>query len=742
MSATNYIGQPVSRVDGHAKVTGEARYAGEHNLPNLAHGFVVSSHITRGRIVRFDDAAALAVPGVLAVFSHQNVSGLPSLNLSYWDLLAAPGKHFRYLQTTEINHPDQPVALVVAETFELARYAASLVQIDYEDDGPTTDLRAHLEAARLPHGGTLVFEKPKSRGDFDQGIRQADAQVEASYYQASQHHNPLEPLATTVEFRGEGQLTIYDKTQSIFSVQKYITSVFDLKFKNVRVLAPYVGGAFGVALRPQYQTFLAVLAARRLRRNVRVVLTRAQMFTVGHRAAIQQTLRLGATSTGQLTAVSHAAIQETSQFEDYTQNVVPWSGMLYTCPHVQLDYRLVPLDIYTPGDMRAPGAASGVYALECALDELSYQLGIDPVQLRLTNYTETNPASGHPFSSKALRACYAQGAAQFGWNRRNPTPRSMRHGSLLTGLGMATGVWDSSFIPTRARAQLLPNGKLTVGVGTTDIGTGTYTILAQIAAETLGLPLENVTIELGDTDLTLAFAQGGSLTAASAGTAVQQVCQAIKKDLFKLAKKLPDSPFTRVSLAEVLFADGAIQSNYSPAIRLSYAEVMRRSGQPVIKELTTAVAPALQVLKYSLNTHAAVFAEVTVDEDLGIVQVKKVVSAIAAGRILNPKTARSQILGGIVWGISQALREASVLDHRLGRYVNNNFGEYHIPVNLDIEDLEVIFVEEEDWEVNPLGVKGLGEIGIVGVAAAVANAIYHATGKRIRDLPITLEKLL
>jgi xanthine dehydrogenase YagR molybdenum-binding subunit len=605
----------------------------------------------------------------------------------------------------------------------------------------TTDLKEGRAGAYTPPPRELIPPVPKPRGQAEQAFANAAVQVDAEYLVPVEHHNPMEPFATTVVRDEDGRLTVYDKTQGVQNVRDYLCHVFGVPKDDLRVVSPFVGGAFGLGLRPQYPVFLAVLAARELKRSVRVTLTRQQMFSLGHRPAAWQRVALGAAPDGTLDAVIHEAIAETSRFEDYSEPVVQWSGLLYRCDHVTLGHRVVQLDLNTPCDMRAPGAAWGLYALECAMDELAAKAGIDPVELRLKNYAERDQNEDKPFSSKALRACYRQGAERFGWARRNPEPRSMREGDTLIGWGMAGGVWDAWQLPAAAKAVLTADGKLTVSSATADIGTGTYTIMTQIAAETLGLPIEDVTFMLGDSSLSNAPVEGGSFTAASVGSAVKAVCQEVGGKLFQLARQLDDSPFADAELADVTFTGGHLRLNRDPSRAVSLTEVLRQGALDAIEEETSA-GPSPERAHYSTYSHSAVFAEVKVDQDLGMIHVTRVVSAVAGGRILNPKTARSQVLGGVVWGIGMALEEESVIDHTIGRFVNHNLAEYHVPVNADVHDIEVIFVEEHDAVVNPLGAKGLGEPGIVGVAAAVANAVFHATGKRVRDLPITLDKLL
>ncbi|KAB7732453.1 molybdopterin-dependent oxidoreductase [Rudanella paleaurantiibacter] len=739
------IGKPISRVDGRAKVTGKAKYAAEFTAPDLLHGVVVSSTITKGRITHIDTGDALALDGVVKVFTHQNRPKLAWFDMSYKDLDAPPGSPFRPLHNDRIKYNGQPVALVVAETFEQARYAASLVKIEYAQEPHETDLQHHLDTARKPASGLASLLKPpppKARGNFDKAFTEAPVQLSTGYVHGFEHHNPMELFSSTVVYGKDGKLTIYDKTQGAPNSQFYVSQVFNIPFRDVRVVSPYVGGGFGSGLRPQYQLFLAVMAARELKQSVRVSLTRQQMFTFGHRPATVQHIDLGAQPDGTLDALRHAATAETSRFEDYIEVVVNWSGALYKAPNAQFDYNVVPLDQYTPLDMRAPGGVTGMSAIECAMDELSYKLGMDPLELRLKNYTEEDPNEKRPFSSKQLRACYQQAAERFGWTKRSPEPRSMREGHTLIGWGMATGVWDANQLPARAEAVLTVNGKLRVSSATADIGTGTYTIMTQIAADTLGLPLEDVLFRLGDTDMPLAPFQGGSLTAGTVGSAVKIVCEDLGKELLKLARKMPNSPFAKAKFDDVFFVEKQMRLKADPSVRIDLQTLVDQNGGRAIRTTATSMTNSLKQGKYTRYAHSAVFVEVQVDEDLGTVKVTRAVTAVAAGRILNPKTARSQIIGGMVWGISKALEEETVMDHRYGRFMNHNLAEYHVPVCADIHELDVLFVEEHDDVVNPLGVKGVGEIGIVGMPAAIANAIFHATGKRVHELPITLDKLM
>jgi xanthine dehydrogenase YagR molybdenum-binding subunit len=725
------LGQALDRVDGKLKVTGQARYAGEYPEAGLLHGSVVSSTIARGRVTHIDITDALRVPGVVMVLDHKNRPKLASYDEDYEDADSADGSPFRPLYNDRVMYSGQPLALVVAETLELARYAGSLVRIEYGVEAHETDL---LAAQGDSHAAPA--ELPKPRGNFQAEFAASALTVDAHYSTPVEHHNPMEPHASTVFYKDGGSLQIHDKTQGPQNCQDYLHKVFGIEKDKIQVLAAFVGGAFGSGLRPQYQLPLAVMAALELKRSVRVTLTRQQMFTFGYRPRTLQHLRLGAAANGRLMAVGHEALGQTSRFEDFTEHVVEWSGMLYQCDNVELSYKLAPLDVYTPLDMRAPGAALGLIGLECAMDELACALAMDPVQLRLINFAERNGNEDKPYSSKELRACYAEGAERFGWTRRNPEPRSMREGRQLIGWGMAGGVWEAMQMPASARAHIDAHGKLTVSSATTDIGTGTYTVMTQIAAAAAGVSVDDTTFLLGDSSLPTAPLQGGSFTVSSVGTAVQQASKALREKLFEAASQV-DPQFAEGRADQMTVAEGYVRLGEH---QLALSEVL--GGLPNGLQVQIDAEPDKKREAYSTATHSAVFVEVQVDEDLGSIRVSRVVSAVAAGRVVNPKMARSQILGGVVWGLGMALQEETQSDHNLGRFMNHSLAEYHIPVNADIGDIDVIFVEEDDDIVNALGSKGVGEIGIVGVAAAVANAVYHATGKRVRDFPVTLDKVL
>ena len=714
-------------------------------MPDLLYGYVVNSTVTKGKIKSIRTAAALAIPGVVEVLTHENRPEVASFDMQYADMDAPPGLVFRPLYDAAIKYNGQPVALVVARDFETARYAATQVEVLYEEEAFETELQANLDRGREAKKGMATVLKPpppKPTGDFEAAYAAAPVKVATRFRHSAEHHNPMELFATTTVYEGDGRLTIYDKTQGTVNNQLFVANVFGLAFKNVQVLTPFMGGGFGAGLRPQYQLYLCVMAALHLKRNVRVTLDRAQMFTFGHRPQSFQQLRFSTDAGGKINALHHAAFTETSQFEDYTEAISTWSHKLYPAENTLFEHKVVPLDVYTPLDMRAPGGCTGMHAIECTMDELAYHLNIDPLELRLRNYAEIDPSSGKPFTSKALRECYLQAAEKFGWAQRDPRPRSMTRGNKLVGYGMATGIWDAYQFPSRVEAILTPEGKLVVNNAVTDIGTGTLTVMTQIAADAFGLPLEDVSFHYGDSKKPFSMFQGGSATVASTGMGILAAAQALKKRLLRKVRELGNSPFDDADAADVAFRNGRMVLSGNPGVSVAFTDLIAAHGSRPIRAISTAGPELLKLRKYAKATHSATFVEVEVDKDLGTITVTRAVTAVAAGRIINPKTAASQITGSMVWGISKALYEESLLDERFGKFINANLGEYHIPVHADVPDMEVIFANEPDAAINDLGVKGVGEVGMVGVPAAVANAIYHATGKRIYELPIHFDKLL
>lgn len=745
MELNKTVGKPVSRLEGRLKVSGTAKYAAEYPAENLLYGYVVSSPVTKGKILNIDSSKAMEIPGVIEILSHLNRPKLAWFDLQYTDMDAPPGIVFKPLYDENILYNGQPIALVVAESFETARFASTQIDFEFEQQAHETNLEHNLAEARAPKKGLATALKPPPpppTGNFEGAFENAAVKVRSEYRHGTEHHNPIELFATTTIYQGNGRLKIYDKTQGTINNQLYVANIFGLKYKDVQVLAPFVGGAFGSGLRPQYQLFLCVMAALQLKRNVRVVLDRKQMFSFVHRPPSIQVLRFASDVNGRLTALGHSAFAETSKFEDYTEPMAGWSHRLYAAPNTLFEHQIVPLDVYTPMDMRAPGGSTALHAIECTMDELSYKLNIDPLELRLINYSEMDPSAKKPYTSKALKKCYLEAAEKFGWSKRIPEPRSMTRGNKLIGYGMATGIWDAFQFPARVQAIINADGKLILHNATTDIGTGTLTVMTQIAADELGLALEDVDFQYGDSKKPFSMFQGGSAITSSTGVAILMAARALRKKLLKKAAQMPNSPFKKANDELVFFSNGYLYLKEDEAVKISLKEIIAFNKGLAIKTTNMGNPHMLKLRKYSLATHSACFVEVEVDKDLGTVHVTRAVSAIAAGKIINPKTAKSQISGSMIWGISKALHEETVMDNNLGKYMNANLGEYHIPVHADIGQLDVIFVEEKDELINELGTKGVGEIGLVGMPAAISNAIFHATGKRIRKLPIHLDDLI
>ncbi|TCD07607.1 xanthine dehydrogenase family protein molybdopterin-binding subunit [Pedobacter frigidisoli] len=744
MGIDKIVGKPISRLEGREKVTGMAKYAAEYQADNLLHGYVVSSPITKGRIIDIDITKVIDIPGVVEVISHKNRPKLAWFDLQYTDMDAPPGTVFKPLYDENILYNGQPIALIIAKDFETARYGSTQIIFKFEEQDFQTVLKDNLTRARPAKKGFATALKPPPpppTGDFENAFENAAIKVESEFQHGTEHHNPIELFATTTIFEGNGKLTIYDKTQGTINNQLFVANLFGLRYKDVRVLAPFVGGAFGSGLRPQYQLFLCVMAALHLKRNVRVVLDRKQMFSFSHRPPAIQKLRFASDINGRITALGHEVFAETSNFEDYTEPTASWSHRLYAAPNTLFEHHLIPLDVYTPMDMRAPGGSTALHAIECTMDELSYKLKIDPLDLRLINYSDMDPSAEKPYTSKALRACYLEAAEKFGWDKRSPEPGSMARGNKLVGYGMATGIWDAFQFPARVEAMISADGKLILNNATTDIGTGTLTIMTQIAADELGLNIADVDFRYGDSKKPFSMFQGGSATTSSTGVAIVIAARALRKKLVRKAGEMKDSPFKNVAAEQVVFKGGNLLLKEDMKTFISLKEIIAFNAGRPIKTTNMGKPHVLKLRKYSLATHSASFVEVEVDKDLGVVTVTRAVTAVAAGKIINPKTARSQILGSMIWGISKTLHEETIMDARLGKYINANLGEYHIPVHADIGELEVIFTEEKDDLINEIGTKGVGEIGLVAMPAAISNAIYHATGKRINKLPIHFDEL-
>ncbi|MCA1440608.1 xanthine dehydrogenase family protein molybdopterin-binding subunit [Ensifer sp. IC4062] len=735
---TKVIGQPLPRIDGRAKVTGGARYAADFNQKGQAYAVIVSATAGLGRITEIGADAISAMPGVIAVISHLNAP-----RLAYGEhkgvIDPAIGERLHVLQDDQVRFWGQPVAIVVADTLDHAERAAAALKVAYAAERPVVDPTGLLASAVIPEA--MRRGGDAARGDADGALASAETMVDESYDIARENHNPMEPHATIAAWDGD-RLTLWSKSQYVVNEQAEIAAIFGLPMENVQVICPFIGGAFGTSLRTWPHVTLAAIAARQVGRPVKLVLTRKQMFyTTGHRPRTLQRIALGATKDGKLTSLIHEGYGETSRYEEFIEALTSVSGFLYSCPNVQTRYRLVKLDTGTPTYMRGPGEASGVFALECAVDELSYKLGLDPIELRRLNEPEIDEAANKPFSSRSLMKCYDAGAERFGWSKRDPKPRSMRDGRLLIGMGVASASYPAFHAPSSALARLLPDGTAEIEVAASDMGPGTYTSMTQVAAETLGLPIERVRFSLGRSDFPPAPSHGGSWTMASVGSAIRAACIAVQEEAARRAIADQRSPVFGASIDGVTWEEGRLRRRGDTSPGQAYGDVVASADGPIEAHASTSRDPDIAD-RYSMHAFGAVFAEVAVDPDVGTIRVRRALGTYGAGRIVNPRLAASQCTGGMVGGIGMALMERTVLDERDGRPVNAHMADYLVPVNLDIADIEAHFIDEVDPHVNALGVKGLGEIALVGMAPAIANAVFHATGKRVRTLPIRIEDML
>lgn len=713
MSKTNkVVGEGVSRIDGRLKVTGAAKYATDYTVKsaakNLAYAVIFKSEIAAGKILGIDVGAAEKAAGVLAVITHQNA---PRLNEKGGIRGGA------LLQSSDVEFHGQHIGVVVAETYEQARLAARLVKVKYEKAEARVDFEKHEKDAAPPK------EEDKAdavRGDVEAAWRDAAHRIEAVYETPIEHHQPMEPHATIAVWEGE-KLTLYNGSQIVNGAQNAVAETLRLKPENVRVVTPHIGGGFGSKGGQWGNLVIAAVAAKVVQRPVKLALTRQQMFnSVGLRQRNKQKLRLAATKDGKLTALAHETTTHGAIKNEFVEPCGDCSKLMYDNAHSLITYRITPMNIILPTYTRGPGKSTGSFALESAMDELAYELKIDPVELRLKNEPAKDPSNGKPWSSRSVVECLKNGAEVFGWQKRKMEPRSVRQGDYLVGYGVACGTYPARQRDTSAAVKLTKKGRddvrATIELAASDLGTGTHTILAQTAADALGLPLEKISVKIGDSSLPPAAGSVGSVGAASFSNAVNDACAQITEELISKSGK---QFFVRPTAAQMMTSEN-------------------------IGEFQTLVdaKPLPEAANYSTHSFNANFAEVWVDNATGMVKIPRFVAVTAAGRILNPKTARSQILGGVIWGIGMALTEESHLDRRWGNFVTRSLADYHVPSHLDIGTIETIFVSEEDRFVNRMGVKGIGEVGIVGVAAAVANAIFNATGKRVRNLPITPDKLL
>jgi xanthine dehydrogenase YagR molybdenum-binding subunit len=738
------IGQQVSRVDGPLKVTGAARYSGEIALPGLAYAQIVGAEVASGRIT-IDTSQAERAQGVAGILTHHNTPRVNQVPLVP-SLLGgpAPGETFFPMQDDVIHYAGQPVAVVVADTLEQAQHAATLVRVSYAETPSVTTIdqgRADAYEPERIFGGLI----PGSvrRGNVQDGLAAADLRVDASFRFAANHHNPIEALTTMAAWDG-GQLTLYDSCQGIKAVQVTVAAQLGLSVSQVRVLTRYVGGAFGSKAMVWPHVTLTALAARHVRRPVRLTTPRAQMFTsCGHREEQEQHIQLGATRAGKLTAIRHHKISVTSPFDDWAEPAFGVASQLYDSPAFEGVHRLVRGNTMTPTFTRGPGEAAGVFTLECAMDELASQLQVDPVELRLRNLAEADPNTGNPWSSFGLRECLQRGAAGIGWEHRNPAPRSERDGNWLIGTGMAAAAYPVAFFmrTQRARAHLYADGSAVVQTSAQEFGTGMTTVLTQVAADALGIGLGETRVEFGDTDYPAAGSPVGSNGAMMVSAAVHNAGLAVRDQLIALAVGDAKSPLHGADPAMITVASGRMTLAGDPGTGETYTALMGRHRMNDAEAIGSWDPPPPDT-PHGLLTFGAQFAKVAVDADLGIIRVRHMVGAFAPGRVLNPKTARSQLMGGMLWGMSQALLEGTRMDTRHGRWANASLGDYLVPVNADAPDVDVEFIEVDDQVTGPLGVKGVGEIGQVGSSAAIANAVFHATGYRVRELPIAVEHLL
>lgn len=737
------IGTPKPRVDGPLKVTGRARYAADFNQPGQAYAVIVSATVGLGRVTGMDSAAVKRMPGVLAVLNHTNADRLP-YRPHKAGIDPAEGERLHVLQDDAVRFHGQPIALVIAETLDQAERAGQALKVGYEARRPVVDpmdpgaQRVVPDAARRPGSRTVA---DKGRGDADAAVASAPVRIDQRYDIARENHNPMEPHATVAAWDGD-RLTLWSKSQYLVNEQAEIAAVFGMPVEKVRVVCPFIGGAFGTSLRTWPHVTLAALAARHVGRPVKLVLTRKQMFfTTGHRPRTLQRVALGAAPDGRLLGLVHEGAGETSRYEQFTEALTAITDFMYACPNLRTEYRLIPLDTGTPNHMRGPGESSGAFALECAMDELSYSLGLDPIELRRRNEPKLDESENRPFSSRSLMTCYDLAAGRFGWSRRSPQPCSMRDGRLLIGMGTATASYPAFHAPANARVRLLADGTAEVEAAASDMGPGTYTSMTQVAAEFLGLPPERVRFRLGQTDYPATPSHGGSWTMASVGSAIRAACLAVRDELARLAVADQRLPVFGASQDAVEWSGERLQRRGDASSGRSYAEIVTSAGRP-IEATGSAQRDPRVASRYSMHSFGAVFAEVAIDSDVGTITVRRLTGAYGIGRVVNPLLARSQCNGGMIGGMGMALMERTALDPRDGRPVNAHMADYLMPVNLDIPELEALFVDEVDPHVNPLGVKGIGEIALVGTAPAIANAVFHATGKRVRTLPIRIEDIL
>ena len=725
------------RVDGADKTNGRAKYTAEHQLPNLAYGVFVTSNIAKGTIKELDTSKALASPGVLDVIYYANCPAVPGYNpnsaerpknVNEW-------RGHKVLYDNKVRFFGQPIALIVADSFENANAAIRLVKAVYDIEVHETNFDVlRKDPTKLKPAVTY------KRGQ-EKAFASAAKFVEAEYNIPIEVHLPMEMHATIAYWEGDDKVTLYDKTQGPKSTQSTVARTFGLPEKNVRVIAENVGGGFGSGLRSWSNVPAACIASKKLNRPVKIVLTRPQMFNLaGYRPQSWQKVGIGADATGKFIGISHEAISNTSKYEDFREGIVDVSRFLYASDNVDTKYNVLPLDLSTPIWMRGPGEASGCFALESAIDELSYQLNMDPIDLRIRNFTEVNPENKMPFSAINLKDCYAYGKEKIGWKNRPSKPGTLKENGMLIGYGMAVGVFGAGKGTASVRAVFNKEGKLVLECAVSDMGPGTTTSMTKIASTAMQMPLEKIKFKLGDSDFPPGPSQGGSGTTSTVGSAVDMACKTLQQNLKELAIQFAPL-FANKTIAELEVKNEFINLNSDPSVKLSLIELMKLSNKEVIDITITSNGNNPTQMKFTSNSFSAHFVKLGVDPKSGKVKLLNVVTTGDNGKVISPKTARSQMLGGVVGGIGMALTEQVQIDHTTGQIMNASFGTYQVPLHSMVPPIDVWFVDKPDYNVNPIGAKGLGEIALIGFAAAVANAVYNATGKRLRDLPITPEKI-
>ncbi|MBZ9772594.1 xanthine dehydrogenase family protein molybdopterin-binding subunit [Mesorhizobium sp. CO1-1-8] len=731
-------GQPLTRRDGVLKVTGRAQYAGDTHPEGLLYAVTAVSRIARGRVISLDVTAAKAQPGVVEVLTPAN---RPPLSHDPNEKMPPFGFRVEVLQNDTVRYVNQPIALVVAETLEAATEGAALLKPQYYVEAART---GPANGGRYKPSAVDIGEPARTeRGNIEAGFAAASHIVEAEFATSAQYHNAMEPHAIVAKWDGDS-LTLDMPNQALALSTRYYAAYFGILAENVLIRSPFLGGGFGSKVMINGPQILAILAARMLHRPVKLVLTRAQMYgPVGHRGASWQKLRVGTDGNGKLTALHHHTLVTTSSFDEFIEPTSDASLPLYASTALLAEHEGLRLDIGTPGPMRAPGAAPGSAALEVTMDEAAQAHGMDPLAFRLLNYAETEPGTGRPFSSKALRECYAAGAERFGWSKRPLGPRQMRdENGFLVGWGMGTAVFHCSHFPAQARATLRADGTALVETGGVDMGQGAWTALAQIAAEALGLNPDQVEFSSGRSNLPDGGVAGASGHTASAGLALHNAGEDAIARLAELAMGHPDSPLFGAGNVGVVAQDGRLHRRDNKERGESFVQILARAGRTELVGTAKAARDPDVAASHAMYAHGAVFAEVKVDPELCQVRATRLVGAFAAGRIINPRLVRSQYFGGMIWGISFALQEEAVMDPRTGRIMNADLAEYHVPVNADVPPMEAILIPEDDLYVNQLGIKGVGEIGLTGTVGAIANAVWHATGVRVRRFPIRIEDIM